>query len=78
MAIKKISSHTVDTDIVVLVIHVVQQLGVNEMWGWQKSLAIVDMKSNCLAILFIHSQGAMKHPLSPWSWKTEGKLSSCS
>ena len=31
---KKISSRTVDTNVVVLVIPVVQQLGVDELWGW--------------------------------------------
>ena len=53
---KKISSHTVDTDVVALVIPVVQQLGVDELRGWQKSLAIVGMKSNCLVLC------AIKHP----------------
>ena len=51
---EKISSHTVDTGLVVLVIPImVQQLGVDDLWGWQKSLAIVGMKSNCVA--FFHS-----------------------
>ena len=50
---KKISSCAVDTDVVVLVIHVVQQLCVDELRGWQKSPAIVGVKSNCLA--FFHS-----------------------
>ena len=49
---KKISSHTVGTDVVALVIPVVQQLRVDELWGWQKSLAIVGMKSNCLALFY--------------------------
>ena len=52
MTNKKISSHTVGTDIVVLAIHVVQQLRVDELWGWQKSLAIVGMKSNCLVFFY--------------------------
>ena len=60
---KKISSLTVGTDVVVLVITVVQQLLVGELWGWQNLLAIVGMKSNCLAF-FIHSEGAIKHLLS--------------
>ena len=62
---KKISSCAVDTDVVVLVISVVQQLRVakQHMSGWQKSLASLGMESNCLAF-FIHSQGAIKHPLS--------------
>ena len=50
---KKISSCDVDTDVVVLVIPVVQQLGEDELRGWQKSPAIVGLKSNCLA--FFHS-----------------------
>ena len=50
---KKISSCAVDTDVVVLVIPVVQQLWVDELWGWQKSPAIVGVKSNCLA--FFHT-----------------------
>ena len=33
---KKISSRTFGTDVVVRVIHVVQQLRVDELWGWQK------------------------------------------
>ena len=41
---KKIGSRTVGTDLVVLVIPVEQQLRVDELWGWQKSL-IVGMKS---------------------------------
>ena len=41
-----ISSHTVDSDVVVLVI---KQLGVDELWGWQNLLAIGSMKSKCLA-----------------------------
>ena len=49
---KKISGHTVGTGVVVLVIPVVQQLRVDELWGWQKSLAIVGMKSSCLALLY--------------------------
>ena len=57
---KKISSCAVD--VVVLVIPVVQQLRVDEQRGCQKSPAIVDVKSNCLAFFFIHSQGAIKHP----------------
>ena len=40
-----------------LVIPVVQQLGVDELRGWQKSLAIVGMKSNCLVL------SAIKYPL---------------
>ena len=52
MTNKKLSSHTVGTDIVVLAIHVVQQLRVDELWGWQKSLAIVGMKSNCLVFFY--------------------------
>ena len=60
---KKISSCAVDTDKVVLVIPVVQQLRVDELWRWQKSPAIVGEKSNCLAF-FIHSQGAIKDPFS--------------
>ena len=48
----KISSCTVDTDVVVLV-----------MWGWLKLAAIVGVKSTCLASC-IHSQGAIKHPFS--------------
>ena len=60
---KKISSRAFDTDVVVLVIPVVQQLWVDELRGWQKSTAIVGLKSNCLAF-FIHSQGAIKHPFS--------------
>ena len=31
---EKISSRTVDTNVVVLVIPMVQQLGVDELWGW--------------------------------------------
>ena len=58
---KKISSCAVDTDVVVLVIPVVQQFRVDELWGWQKLRAIVGVKSNCLAFFFIHSQGA-KNP----------------
>ena len=54
---KKLNSCAVDTDVVVLVIPVVQQLWVDELRGWQKSRAIVGVKSNCLAF-FIHSQGA--------------------
>ena len=46
---KKISSRTVGTDLVVLVIPVEQQLQVDELWGWQKSLVIIGMKSNCFA-----------------------------
>ena len=61
---KKISSCAVYTAIVVLVIPVVQQLSVDELWVWQKSPAIVGVKSNCLAFFFIHSQGAIKHPFS--------------
>ena len=60
---KKISSCAVDTDVVVLVIPVVQQLRVDGLRVWQKSPAIVGVKSNCLAF-FIHSQGAIKHPFS--------------
>ena len=71
MTNKKISSHTVGTDIVVLAIHVVQQLRVDELWGWQKSLAIVGMK----LLLFTHR--VRYNIFSPWSWKTVGKLSSC-
>ena len=55
---KKISSCAVDIDVLVLVIPVVQQLRVDELRGWQKSQAIVGVKSNCLAF-FIHSQGAI-------------------
>ena len=54
---KKISSCAVYTAIVVLVIpvtSVVQQLCVDELWGWQKSPAVVDVKSSCLAFLFTH------------------------
>ena len=51
---KKISSHAVDTDIVVLVIPVGQHLWVHELRGWQKSPAIIGVKSNCLAFLFTH------------------------
>ena len=43
---KKISSRTVGTDEVVLAITVVQQLRVDDLWGWQNSLAIVGIKSN--------------------------------
>ena len=50
-------------DVVFLVIPVVQRLSVDELWGWQKSPAIVGVKSNCLAF-FNHSQGAIKHPYS--------------
>ena len=50
---KKISSYAVDTDVVVLVIPVVQQLWVDELQGWQKSPAIIGVKSNCPA--FFHS-----------------------
>ena len=50
---KQISSCTVDTDVVVLVIPMVQQWCVDEMQGWQKSPAIVGVMSNCLA--FFHS-----------------------
>ena len=46
---KKIGSRTVGTDLVVLVIPVEKQLRVDELWGWQKSLIFVGMKSNCLA-----------------------------
>ena len=60
---KKISSCAVHTAIVVLVINVVQQLRVDELWGWRKSAGIVGVKTNCLAF-FIHSQGAIKHPSS--------------
>ena len=60
---KKISSCAVDTIVIVLVIPVVQQLRVDELPGWQKSPAIVGVKSNCLAF-FIHSQGAIKDPCS--------------
>ena len=60
---KKICSGNVDSDGVVLVIPNVQQLGEDKQWGGQKSLPIVGTKSNCFA-LFIHSQGAIKHPLS--------------
>ena len=62
---RKMSSRTVDTDVEVLVIPVVQQLGVDELWGWQKSLAIYrwyEIKLSCFFL--IHSQGAIKHPLS--------------
>ena len=52
-AYKKINSRNVDTDVGVLAIHVVQQLGVDGLWGWQKLLAIYSMKSKCLA--FFHS-----------------------
>ena len=54
---KKISRCAVDTDIVVFVIPVVQQLGVDEFLGWQKSLVIIGMTSNCLVLREI------KHPL---------------
>ena len=37
-----------------LVIPVVQQLWVDELWDWQKSPAVVGVKSNCLAFLFTH------------------------
>ena len=58
---QKISSCTVYTAIVVLVIPVVQQLWVDKLWGWQKSPAIVGVKSNCLA--FFHSlTGCNKTP----------------
>ena len=61
----KISSCTVGTDVVVLVLHVVQQVLVYELWCWQKSIAVVGMKSNCLVFFyFIHSQGAIKHLLA--------------
>ena len=60
---KQISSCTVDTDVVVLVIPVVQQWCVDELQGWQKSPVIVGVISNCL-VFFIHSQGAIKHILS--------------
>ena len=49
MPSKKISSCAVDTDVVVLFIPVVQQLWVDKLWGWQKSPAIADLKSNYLA-----------------------------
>ena len=50
---KQISSCTVDTDVIVLVIPVVQQWCVDELQGRQKSTAIVGVISNCLA--FFHS-----------------------
>ena len=50
---KKISSCAVDTDVVVLVLPVVQQLWVDELLDWQKSSGIVGVKSNCIA--FFHS-----------------------
>ena len=52
---KKISSCAVNTDVVVLVIPVVQPLSVDELRGWQKSPAIVCVKSNFLAFFsFTH------------------------
>ena len=63
MPSKKISSCAVDTDVVVLVIPVLQHLWVDELGGWQKSPAIVGVISNCLAF-FIYSQVAIKHPFS--------------
>ena len=52
---KKIGSRTFGTDLVVLVIPVEQQLRVDELWGWKKSLVIVGMKSNFLAFYsFVH------------------------
>ena len=41
---KKISSCAVDTDVEVLVIPAVQQLLMDELWGWKKSPAIVGVK----------------------------------
>ena len=61
---KKISSCAVHTDVVVLVIPVGQLLRVDELWGWQKSPAIIGVKYNCLSAFFIRSQGAIKHPFS--------------
>ena len=72
---KKISSRTVGTDVGVLVVPVVVQPRVDELWRWQKSLAMVGMKSNFLAC-FIHSQGAIKHLLS-LVVETVDELSSC-
>ena len=43
---KKISSRTVGTDVIVLVIHVVNSCECMNCVCWQKSLAIVGMKSN--------------------------------
>ena len=60
---KKISICAVDADVVVLVISVGQQLRVDELWGWQKSQAIIGVKYNCVSAFF-HSQGAIKHPFS--------------
>ena len=60
---KEISSYAVYTAIVVMVIPVVQQLWVDELWDWQKSQAIVGVKSNC-PDFFIHSQDDIKHPFS--------------
>ena len=52
---KKRSSCAVDTDVVLLVIPVGQQLRVDELWGWQNSPAIIGVKYNCLsAFLFTH------------------------
>ena len=52
---KKINSCAVDTDVVLLVIPVWQQLRVDELWGWQKSPANIGVKYNCLsAFLFTH------------------------
>ena len=59
---KKISSCAVYTAIVVLVIPVVQQLSVDELWVWQKSPAIVGVKSNCLAFFFHSLTGCNKTP----------------
>ena len=74
MANKKISSRTVGTDVVVLAIPVVQQLRVDELWGWQNLLGIVGKKSNCIAFFFTHR---VQKNISSWSWKTVVKLSSC-
>ena len=60
---KKISSRTVRTDVVVLVIHVVQQLRVDELW-----LAKIaghrwyEIKLACF--YFIYSKSAIEHLLS--------------
>ena len=61
---KKISSRTAGTDVIVLVIHVVQQLRVDELCVLAK-IAVhrwYEIKLNCFN--FFHSQGAIKHLLS--------------
>ena len=56
---KKISSCAVDSDVAVLVIPVVLQLRVDELRSWQKSLAIIGVKLNCLAF-FVSLTGCIK------------------